>query len=115
MNARGGRAPRGPVRAAHGARGRSVASFPFRRVAVAFHLRRETRVFRRLARWVTAQSDGLTLVPWRADGTRKFLIEQFGDHLFVVVMIDVDTGVIHAGSEMVGSVRSELRCEAEQA
>lgn len=61
-----------------------------------------TRLFRRLARWVAGRSDGLTLVPWRADGVRRFLTEQFGDHLFAFVMVDVEAGVVHAGGETVG-------------
>ena len=62
----------------------------------------KNRGFQRLARWVAGRSDGLTLVPWRADGARRFLTEQFGDHLFAFVMVDVDAGVVHAGSETVG-------------
>lgn len=64
----------------------------------------QTKPFRILARWLTSQSTRLTLVPWRATETQKFLTKQFGDHLFAFVLVDVDENVVHAGSETVSSL-----------
>lgn len=64
----------------------------------------QTKAFRLLARWLAGQSSSLTLVPWSAAGTRKFLTEQFGDHLFAFVLVDIERNVVHAGSETVGSL-----------
>lgn len=65
------------------------------------------KVFRRLARWVAGQSDSLTLVPWRTAESREFFAEQFGDHLFAFVAIDIDEGVVRAGSETIGHLVRE--------
>ncbi|MFB6205951.1 MAG: hypothetical protein ABEJ05_05425 [Haloglomus sp.] len=58
-------------------------------------------LFRSGARQLSRLSDGLLLVPWRAEDTRRFLEAQFGDHLFAFVLIDPDAGLVHAGGETV--------------
>ncbi len=61
----------------------------------------KTKIFRRVARWIDSQSDEVILVPWRAPGAKKFITEQFGDHLFAFVLVDIDREQVHAGSETV--------------
>lgn len=59
------------------------------------------RLFRRGARGVARRSSGLRLVPWEAEGTRRFFEAQFGEHLFAFVLIEPDAGLVHAGGETV--------------
>jgi hypothetical protein len=60
-----------------------------------------TRLFRRGARALARRSPGLRLVPWEAEGTRRFFEAQFGEHLFAFVLIEPDVGLVHAGGETV--------------
>ena len=59
------------------------------------------RLFRAAAKQVARLSEDLRLVPWRSKSTRKFIEAQFGDHLFVLVLIDPEADKVHAGGEAV--------------
>lgn len=59
------------------------------------------RLFRAAAKQVARLSEDLRLVPWRSKSTREFIEAQFGDHLFVFVLIDPETDKVHAGGEAV--------------
>jgi len=63
-------------------------------------------LFRTVAKQVARRSAGIRLVPWRAEPTRQFLKTQFGDHLFVFVLVDPDVGEVHAGG---AAIRHLLR------
>lgn len=59
------------------------------------------RLFRAAAKQVVRLSEDIRLVPWRSKSTREFIQAQFGDHLFVFVLIEPDADVVHVGGETV--------------
>lgn len=59
------------------------------------------RLFQAAAKQVARLSGNLRLVPWRSKSTRAFIEAQFGDHLFVFVLIDPETDEVHAGGRAV--------------
>ncbi|MFB6119407.1 hypothetical protein [Halosegnis sp.] len=65
------------------------------------------RLYRAAAKQVARLSEDIRLVPWRSKSTRDFIEAQFGDHLFVFVLIDPETDKVHAGGETV----RRLLCE----
>jgi len=59
------------------------------------------RLYRAAAKQVARLSGEIRLVPWRSESTRQFIEAQFGDHLFVFMLIEPDADVVHAGRETV--------------
>jgi hypothetical protein len=62
---------------------------------------------RRAAALVEGQIDGLELVPWQTAGVQSLLRAQFDEEPFVFLAVDLDCGIVHAGSETVGQLLRE--------
>ncbi len=62
---------------------------------------------RRAAALIERQIDGIELIPWQTAGVQSLLRAQFDGEPFVFLAVDIDCGIIHAGSETIGQLLRE--------